>query len=120
MKNQTQQEMAQSGQGKAIDFPVNMFEAQAERRVSLGLLVGDIVRKQEIKVDAERVRSTIEEFATSYENPDEVISYYLNDREQRGGVENLVLEDQVVDWLLEQAQVEDERQSLDEVMNSKT
>ena len=119
IKSQTQQEMAQSGQGKAIDFPVSMFEPQAERRVSLGLLIGDIVRKQEIKVDADRVRKTVEAFAASYENPQEVVDYYMNDREQRSGVENLVLEDQVVDWLLDQAQVEDENQSFDELMDSK-
>lgn len=119
MKSQTQQEMAQSGQGNAFDFPVSMFESKAERRVSLGLLIGDIVRKQEIKVDADRVRNTIEAFAASYENPDEVVNYYMNDREQRGGVENLVLEDQAVDWLLDRAQVEDENQSFDDLMEHK-
>lgn len=120
MKSQTQQEMAQSGQGNAIDFPVSMFEPQAERRVSLGLLIGDIVRNHKIEVDAGRVRNTIEEFAVSYENPNEVVNYYMNDREKRSGVENLVLEDQVIDWVLEQARVEDENHSFDDVMENKT
>lgn len=116
LKTQAQQEMAQSGQGNAIDFPVSMFEPQAKRRVALGLLIGDIIRSQQMKPDEDRVRSTVEDFAASYENPEEVVNYYLTDKEQRGAIENLVLEEQAIDWLLEQAKVEDEAKSFDEVM----
>jgi trigger factor len=116
LKKQTQQELAQSGQGNAIDFPVSMFEPQARRRVALGLLIGDIIRTQQIKPEESRVRSTVEEFASSYENPDEVVNYYLADKEQRAAIENLVLEEQAIDWLLEQARVEDEAKSFDEMM----
>jgi trigger factor len=116
LKRQTQQELAQSRQGNVIDFPVSMFEKQAERRVALGLLVGDLIRKQDLKVDEARVRAMVEEFATAYENPDEVMNYYLSDRDQRAAVENVVLEEQVVDWILDRAQVEEERKTFDEIM----
>lgn len=116
LKQQTQAEMAQSGQGNAIDFPVSMFEPQAQRRVSLGLLIGEIIRGQELKVDPERVRGTVEELASSYENPQEVVEYYLGDKNQRAAIENLVLEDQVVDWVLGQVQVEDEPQTFEALM----
>jgi trigger factor len=116
LKQQTQAEMAQSGQGNVIDFPVSMFEPQAERRVALGLLIGEIIRGQELRVDAERVRSTVEDLASSYENPQEVVDYYLSDKNQRAAIENLVLEDQVVDWVLDQAQVEDEPQTFEALM----
>ncbi len=118
LKKQTQAELAQSGQGNVIDFPVSMFEPQAERRVALGLLIGEIIRAQGIKVDPARVRSTVEEFASSYENPQEVIDYYFKDRGQRAAIENLVLEEQVMDWLLGQVHVEDQQRSFADLMES--
>lgn len=118
LKKQTQQEMARSGQGSVIDFPVSMFEPRAERRVALGLLIGEIIRGQNLELDQTRVRSTVEEIASSYENPEEVVNYYLSDRNQRAAVENLVLEEQVVDWILAQAQVEDEHQGFEALMES--
>ncbi len=116
LKKQTQQEMAQSGQGNVVDFPVSMFEPQAKRRVALGLLIGDVIRSQELKPEEERLRATVEDFASSYENPEEVVNYYLHDEQQRAAIENLVLEDQVIDWLLERAQVEDESKTFNDVM----
>jgi trigger factor len=96
-----------------------MFEPQAERRVKLGLLIGEIIRSENLTLDQERVKRMIEEFAESYEDPQEVIDFYANDREQRAGIENAVLEDQVVDWILGQAKVEDESISFDDLMAQK-
>jgi trigger factor len=116
LKEQTKAEMAQSGQGNAIDFPIEMFNERAERRIAIGMLMAHIVQKHDLQVDELRVRELIEEVAAAYENPNEVVDFYMNDKEQRANVENLALEEQVVDWLLGQAEVEEEGKSFEEVM----
>ena len=84
-----------------------------------GLMVAEIIKSQGIQVDADKVRETIEEAAESYEDPQEVIDYYMQDKNARAGVENVVLENQVVDWVLGQVQVVDERKSFSELMDNK-
>ncbi|WP_456405937.1 trigger factor [Thiolapillus sp.] len=118
LKEQTQQEMAQSGQQSTVDLPVSVFEPQAERRVKLGLLVGEIMRKNELEVDQGRVDEAIAEQASTFEDPQEIIDWYKENTQARASVENVVLEDQVVDLILEQAQVEDEKLSFDELLNN--
>jgi trigger factor len=66
------------------------------------------------------VRQKIEQFAQSYEDPQQVIDYYYGNKEQLSGIKNLVLEDQVVDWVLDQVKVEDTAKGFDEVMNPST
>ncbi len=94
-----------------------MFEEQARTRVALGLLMAEIIRGNEIKPDPERVRGRIESIASTYEDPNEVINWYYSDRSRLSDIETTVLEDQVVDWILERAQVSDEASSFDEVLN---
>ena len=94
-----------------------MFEEQARTRVALGLLLAEIIRTKEIKPDAERVRARIESIAATYEDPNEVIKWYYGDRSRLADIETTVLEDQVVDWILERAQISDEDSSFDEVLN---
>ncbi|HID46196.1 MAG TPA: trigger factor [Chromatiaceae bacterium] len=118
LKEQTQQEMAQSGQQSTVDLPVSVFEPQAERRVKLGLLVGEIMQKNEIKVDQSRVDEAIAEQASTFEDPQEVINWYKENAQARASVENVVLEDQVVDLILNQAKVEEETLSFDELLNT--
>ncbi len=119
LKQQTQQEMAQSGQQSTVDLHVSVFEPQAERRVKLGLLVGEIMRKNEIEVDQARVDEAIAEQASTFENPQEIIDWYKENAQARASVENVVLEDQVVDMILDQAKVEEEQQlSFDELLNN--
>jgi trigger factor len=116
LKEQARAEMAGAGQRSAMDLPLDMFAEQARRRVALGLIIAEIVRGNDIKVDPARVRAAVEEIAESYEDPQEVISWYYGNREQLAAVENLALEEQVVDWLLEQGRVEDEATSFDDIM----
>jgi trigger factor len=85
-----------------------MFAEQAKRRVSLGLVISEIIKENGIKIDEDRVRKTVEDFASSYEQPEEVVKYYYGNQEQLAAVQNVVLEDQVVDWVLEQTEVIDE------------
>jgi len=119
LKQQTQQEMAQSGQQSAVELPASIFEPQAERRIKLGLIVGEIIRGNEIQVDQARVDEAIAEQAATFEEPQEIIDWYANNPQARSAVENVVMEDQAVDWILEQAKVEEENLSFDELVNPK-
>jgi trigger factor len=111
---QTRERLGQQGAG-SLELPRDMFEEQARRRVTLGLVVGEIIKQNEIKIDNDRVRKTIEDFASSYEQPEEVVKYYYGNQEQLAAVQNVVLEDQVVDWVLEQTEVNDEQTTFAEL-----
>lgn len=119
MKQQMLADMQQRGQGAGMDLPASLFEAQARRRVHLGLLVAEIIKSHGLTVDAEKVRETIAEAAESYEDPQEVIDYYMKDQNARAGVENVVLENQVVDWVIEQAREQEEAKTFAELMDNK-
>lgn len=101
----------------SIDLDPAMFEEQAVRRVSLGLLLAEIIKTNDIQVDPERVRERVETIASTYEQPAQVIQWYYSDRERLSEVESTVLEDQVVEWLLERVEVVDVDTSFDEVLN---
>lgn len=97
-------------------LPDTMFEEEANRRVTLGLVVGEIVKDAKIKPDAQLVKSKIEEIASTYEQPQEVIDYYNSNRELLAGVESAVLEDQVVDYIVSKAKVTDVEASYDDIV----
>src|SRR6056297_489116 len=98
-------------------LPDDMFRENAERRVKLGLVMAEVISRQAIKADAERVRSAIEEMASTYQNPQEVIDYYYSNQQQLAAVESKVLEDQVVDSLLEKASITEKPCSYQEAIN---
>ncbi|MFP3873604.1 MAG: trigger factor [Thiohalophilus sp.] len=95
-----------------------MFREQARKRVSLGLIMSEIVKANDLKVEPEAVKARIEEIAAPYEHPEEVVNWYQSDRQRLSEVESLVFEDQVVDWVLEQARVVEKPVSFDEIMTS--
>ncbi|MFA0810118.1 trigger factor [Microbulbifer epialgicus] len=108
------------GQIKAEDaermLPDTMFEEQAKRRVVLGLVVGEIVKQNNLSVDGDLVKAKVEELASTYQQPEEVVEYYYSNRELLSGVESVVLEDQVVDFVLESAKVEEVKSNYDDVI----
>ncbi|NLY26324.1 MAG: trigger factor [Alcaligenaceae bacterium] len=114
------QELKERGVPNAdsMPIPVEAFAAESERRVRLGLLVSELVKQAELQVKPEQVRARIEEFAQNYEQPAQVVAYYLADRQRRAEVEAIVLEDNVVDHVLAKAQVTDEDVSFDEIMGT--
>ncbi|MGB5563355.1 MAG: trigger factor [Sedimenticolaceae bacterium] len=118
MKQQMLQDMEQRGQSSSMDLPASIFESQATRRVHLGLLVSEIMSAQQFKAEEDQLRETIAEFAESYEDPQEVIDYYLQDKNARAGIENLVLENHVVEWVLGQVKLADEEKAFSEVMDN--
>ncbi|MCO5119881.1 MAG: trigger factor [Burkholderiaceae bacterium] len=101
---------------KDIPVPADAFTEQAERRVRLGLLVGEIVRREKLQAKPDQIRAQIEEFAQAYENPAEVVRHYFSDRNRLAEIEALVIEQNVVDWALAGAKVSDKALTFDELM----
>lgn len=89
-------------------LPDDMFAENAERRVRLGLLLAEMIRKFELKAEPEKVRATIEELASTYQDPEEVVSWYYGNQDQLAAIESRVLEDSVVERLLQEAEVTEE------------
>jgi len=86
-------------------LPDSMFSDNAQRRVKLGLILAEYIARHELKADPVKVRETIEELASTYQNPQEVIDFYFSNRQQMSTVESKVLEDQVVEKLLQSANI---------------
>ena len=121
IQEQKNQMIQQGIDAKLLEsFPSPDFEVlrpQAEKRVALGLLMMEIIRKEDLKPDSERVNARIEKMASSYQDPTEFIEYYHNDQQALAQVQSIVLEEQVVDLLLEKADVEAEKVSASDLLN---
>ncbi|WP_432741217.1 trigger factor [Methylobacter sp. G7] len=100
-----------------VKLPRDLFEERAKRRVALGLILGEIIDKNNIKLDDNKVRSTIEDMAKSYERPSDVIEWYFSDESRLNDVRQMVLENQTIDWLVAQAKVSDEAISFSDAMS---
>jgi trigger factor len=98
-------------------LPDEMFSENAERRVKLGLVMAEFITKHELQADADKVRDAIEEMASTYQDPEEVINYYYSNQEQLASVESKVLEDQVVEKLLESANITENECSYQEAIS---
>ncbi len=108
------------GQGANLpDLPSELFEEKAIRRVKLGLIVGEIIKQNKIAADKDMVKAKLEELASVYEQPEEVINYYLADENRLNEVEQLVLEDSVIEFVQNGAKVTEKSQTFDEIMNPK-
>lgn len=101
------------------ELPANLFEEQAKERVKVGLLLGEVIRGNELKVDEQKVDEIIAVQASAYEDPEEVIAYYKGNKELMQQVRNLALEEQAIDFILEQAKVTKKKASFDDLMNPK-
>ncbi|NNL94653.1 MAG: trigger factor, partial [Xanthomonadales bacterium] len=103
---------------EAENLPDEIFRNAAERRVRSGLLLAEMARQNNIVVDGARVRKAIETVAETYEQPMEVVQMYYGNQQLLGGVESLVLEEQVVDWVVENAKVDEQSMTMKEVINA--
>jgi trigger factor len=99
-------------------IPAELFQPQAEKRVRLGLVVGELVRTHNLQARPDQLQAHIEEMAQSYEKPAEVMRWYLGDRQRMAEVEAVVVENNVVDFVLSKAQVADKMVAFDELMGS--
>jgi trigger factor len=99
------------------NFPRELFEEQAQRRVHLGLLFSEYVKKHELVVQKDRVNAMIDKLATAYENPEELRTWYHSSKERMGEVEALVMEEIVAEKILENAKIVEKTMKYDEIMN---
>ena len=99
-------------------IPAEMFHAQAERRVRLGLVVAELVRSQNLQAKPEQLQAHIEELSQSYEKPGEVMRWYLSDRNRMAEVEAIVVENNVAAYVLERAKATPKNVPFDELMAS--
>lgn len=102
---------------QAMKLPRALFEEQAKRRVVIGLLLVEVISTNGLKADEERVKTLIEEMASVYEDPSEVIEYYRKNNELMNSVRNLALEEQAVEKILELAKVTEKKTNFTELMN---
>lgn len=104
------------GNIKPDQLPAELFTEQAKRRVVLGLIVAEVVKQNELKPDEARVRELIQEMASAYQEPEQVVSWYYKNDEQLNEVRSVVLEEQVVDTVLQKAKVTDKAVSYEEAV----
>ncbi|EHD2248309.1 trigger factor, partial [Vibrio vulnificus] len=101
----------------AMQLPRELFEEQAKRRVVVGLLLGEVIKAHELKVDEEKVKAIITEMATAYEDPTEVVTYYEQNEQLMNNMRNVALEEQAIDAIIAKAQVSEKEVSFNELMN---
>lgn len=99
------------------ELPAELFEEQAKERAQIGILLGEVIRTNELKVDDGKVKELIETTASAYEDPQEVIEYYNTNEQLMQQVRNMALEEQAIELILEKAQVTEKEMTFDEVMN---
>lgn len=115
----TRQDMVQRGMKvDEMPFPPELFTAQAERRVRLGLILAKLVKENMLQATPEQVKIQIEDFAQSYEDPQQVLKYYFSDRRRLAEVEALVLEENVVNYVLDKSKVVEKSIAFDELMSN--
>ena len=106
---------------KADQMPVQpeWFAEQAKRRVTLGLILAELVKTENLEAKMEQVKAKVEEAAQSYENPEEVVRWYFSNPRNLAEVEAITLEDNVVQWVLSKAKTSDKAVAFDELMGAK-
>lgn len=103
---------------KDMPLPAELFTQQAERRVALGLILGEVVKANQLDAKPEQIKAIIEEFAESYEEPADVVKWYYESPDRLEGPTSMALEDNVVSFVLEKAKVNEKEVSFDELMGN--
>lgn len=116
-KNMLENLKQQGMQDQGMQIDASMFADQAIRRVKLGLIMNEIVKSEDIKPDEERVKKKVEEIAAPYEQPQQVIEWYMGDKQRLAEVQALVTEEQIVDWAMEKAKVVDKSMTFKDIMS---
>ncbi|WP_026377261.1 trigger factor [Aestuariibacter salexigens] len=119
LREQAKQRFSQQSGKDVPDLPADLFEDNAKRRVSVGLLLGEVIKQNELKPDEKAVNELIESMASAYEDPQEVIDYYKSNQEMMQQMQNVALEDQAIEWVLTQAKVNEVSKAFDDIMNKK-
>jgi trigger factor len=121
MQGAAQQDLEARGlKGQNMQLPRDLFEQQAQRRVTLGLILAEVVKTHALQAKPEQVRAMVEEQAQSYEQPEQVVKWYYQSPERLREIESMVVEENVVTWATATAKVEDTATDFDDLMgNSK-
>jgi trigger factor len=120
MQQQAVEDLKQRGMTtRDLTLPPDLFTDRATRRIKVGLLVAELVKKHELQARPEQVRKVIEDHAQSFEQPAELVRWYYGDPARLGEVEALVMEDNVVEWALGNMKVVDEKTPFDDLMGTK-
>lgn len=114
LKNQSRQSLPANTK---VELPDSLFEANARRRVALGLILAKIVKANDLKADPERVREAVLDLASTYEDPKEVVDFYYSHKEHLASLEAMALEGQVVEWVTSQVQVEEVPKSFSDLIS---
>ena len=101
-----------------IPFDIENFKDSAKKRVSLSLLIGKIINDNKIQPDEAKVKSVIDDIAASYEDPEDVVKFYMNDQQKLSEIQMMVVEDTVVEWIYGNVKVEEQSATFSEVMNA--
>ncbi len=104
-------------QSPGSNLSADAFMDDAKRRVQLGMILAEVAKTSELNIDADMVKQRVDEMAQDYDDPDEFIRYYMGNQELLGGVQTLVMEDKVVEWIAEQASITTSSSTFDDVMN---
>jgi trigger factor len=99
------------------NLTADAFLDDAKRRVQLGMILAEVAKMSELKIDVDMVKGRVEEMAQDYDDPSEFVQYYMGNQELLRGVETLVMEDLVVDWVADQAKISSKKSTFDKVMN---
>lgn len=118
MSNDARAELSARGIKDAANAPLpdELFKPQAEKRVRLGLILSDMVKKNQLEATADSIKKYIDEMAASYEEPEQVIRWYYSDQKRLAEVEGIVIEANVTDFILDKAKVVDKKVSFEELM----
>jgi trigger factor len=117
LKESFKENLSQQGYRGEMNLPIDSFKENAHKRVKLGILLGEVVAKNGIRPDAQKVREAIEAIAATYEEQDEVIKWFYSNQENLRSVENTVIEEQVVEWILERVNVTEKAVDFSDIMD---
>jgi len=102
---------------KMPELPAELFKDEAERRVRIGLVLGEVIKQADLKVDEDRVNTLIDNAAAAYEDPQEVVDYYKNNQQLMDNMRNVAMEEQAIELVVEKAKVTEKQVAFDEIMN---
>ena len=120
MQEQAVADLKQRGMTtQELTLPPDLFTERALRRIKIGLLVAELVKRHDLQPKPEQVRKVIQEHAESFEQPEQLVRWYYADPARLGEVEALVMEDNVVEWALGNMSVVEQKMAFDELMGTK-
>ena len=101
---------------KGMTLPANLFVEQAQKRVKLGLILAELVKQHDLAAKPEQVKALVQDYAQSFEHPEEVVKWHYSDATRLREAEAMVLEENVVAWVIGAAKVTDKAMGFDELM----